>query len=58
MFQRRHVLIAGATAGLVDPTQAPKGAMIGAALPGVTNIAGVAGKAVGSDEVIGRSGDV
>jgi len=37
----------GASAGLVDPDSAGTGALIGAALPGATKLAGIAGNAIG-----------
>lgn len=38
----------GAAAGLVDPTQAGTGAVVGGALPGSVKLAGAAGRAIGS----------
>jgi len=38
----------GLTAGMIDPSQAKTGALIGGAIPGVTQAAGTVGNAVGS----------
>ena len=48
----------GASAGLVDPSEAGMGAAIGGALPGVTKLAGMAGSATGKALRSGVSDDV